>query len=124
MAHWDIARWEPLVRRAAGVVFVFAGLAKFIFYGGELHAFERYGLPAPEAFVVLIGVVELGGGVLLLLDRLTRSTALVLAAVMAAAIGLSGIGRDEVIPSLTLAPILLTAMLYVLWVPFSRRARR
>jgi putative oxidoreductase len=119
-----MARWEPIVRRAAGAVFVFAGIAKFAFYTGELHAFERYGLPAPEAFVVLIGVVELGGGALLLLDRLTRSTALVLAAVMVAAIALSGIGRDEVIPSLTLAPILLGAMLYLLWIPFSRPAPR
>jgi uncharacterized membrane protein YphA (DoxX/SURF4 family) len=117
-----MARWEPIVRWAAGVVFVFAGAFKFAFYSGELHAFERYGLPTPEAFVVLIGVVEIGGGVLLLRDRLTRPTALVLAAVMVAAIALSGVGRTEVIPSLTLAPLLLAAMLYLLWCPLSRRA--
>lgn len=121
MAHSDMTRWQPLVRRAAGVVFVFAGLAKFVFYSGELHAFERYELPAPGAFVVLIGLLELGGGVLLLLDRLTRSTALVLAGVMVGAIALSGIGQGEVIPSLTLAPALLAAMLYLLWSRSSRQ---
>jgi putative oxidoreductase len=110
-----MARWEPIVRWTTGVVFVIAGIAKFAFHTGELHAFERYGLPAPAAFVALIGVVEIAGGVLLLLGLLTRWTALVLASVMVGAIVLSGIGQGEVIPSLTLAPALLAAMLFLLW---------
>lgn len=110
-----MARWVPIVRWTAGAVFVIAGIAKFAFHTGELHAFERYGLPAPEAFVALIGIVEIGGGVLLLFGLLTRSTAVVLAGVMIGAIALSGIGQGEAIPSLTLAPALLAAMLFLLW---------
>jgi uncharacterized membrane protein YphA (DoxX/SURF4 family) len=103
------------VRLTAGLIFVAAGIAKFAFNAGEVRAFDRYGLPAPHAFVVLIGIVETLGGALLIAGVLTRPTAVVLAAVMVGAIALSGIGQGEVLPSLTLAPVLLAAMLFLLW---------
>lgn len=99
-----------------------AGLVKFVFYGWELDAFRRFGLPYPEAMVVLAGVIEVGGGVLLLMRRLVVPTALVLAVTMAIATVVSGFVAGDVIPSLTLAPALLAAMLYLLWV--SRRSAR
>jgi uncharacterized membrane protein YphA (DoxX/SURF4 family) len=111
-----MAQWTSTVRWLSGLIFVFAGIAKFAFHVGEVHAFTRYGLPSPSAFVDLIGVVEIVGGALLMLDRLVRPTALVLAVVMVAAIFLSGFGHGEVVPSLTLAPLLLAAMLFLLWV--------
>jgi uncharacterized membrane protein YphA (DoxX/SURF4 family) len=98
----------------SGAIFVIAGLAKFVLDGGELDAFRRFGLPAPEAFVVAAGVIEVGGGVLLLLRRHVVAAATVLAATMAVAVVVSGFGAGDVIPSLTLAPALLAAMLFLL----------
>jgi uncharacterized membrane protein YphA (DoxX/SURF4 family) len=100
--------------RVTGAIFVIAGLAKFVFYGWELDAFRRFGLPAPEAFVVVAGVVETVGGALLLARRYVAPTAAVLAVTMAVAVGVSGFGAGDVIPSLTLAPALLVAMLVLL----------
>jgi putative oxidoreductase len=75
---------------------------------------ETYGLPAPEAFVLAIGVLELVGGLLLIAGFLTRAAALALAGDMIGAIVVSGIAQGEVI-SLTLAPAQLVAMLALLW---------
>src|SRR3954471_23286887 len=35
-----------------GIAFVIAGLPKFLAFGWELDAFRRFGLPAPEAWVI------------------------------------------------------------------------
>jgi putative oxidoreductase len=107
-------RWTSPVRLLAGLAFVIAGIPKFAANAWEVRAFDSFGLPWPHAFVILIGVVEIAGGVLLLCDRLTRPTALLLAAVMVGAIVFSGIGHGDVIPSLTVAPLLLAAMLFLL----------
>jgi len=103
-----------LVRVVAGVVFVVFGLGKFVNHGAELDAFRGYGLPLPELAVVVIGLVELIGGALLVAGRLVRPAALVLAGDMVGAIVVSGIAKGEVVPSLTVAPALLVAMLYLL----------
>jgi uncharacterized membrane protein YphA (DoxX/SURF4 family) len=102
------------VAQISGAVFVVAGLVKFVAYGWELDAFRRFGLPAPEAFVVLAGVLETLGGALLLAQRAVVPSAVVLAGTMAVAVVVSGFGAGDVIPSLTLAPALLLAMLFVL----------
>jgi len=109
------ARWAPPVRWASGAVFVLFGVGKFVDHGREVESFESYGLPAPDAFVYLVGVLEIGGGLLLLAGLATRLVALALAANMAGAIAVSGIGEGEVLPSLTLAPALLLAMLFLIW---------
>lgn len=109
------AGWAPAVRWASGAAFVLFGIGKFADHAHEVDSFESYGLPAPDAFVYLVGGLELAGGALLLAGLLTRLAALALAANMVAAIALSGVGEGEVLPSLTLAPALLIAMLYLLW---------
>jgi uncharacterized membrane protein YphA (DoxX/SURF4 family) len=96
-----------------GVIFVFAGLVKFVFHGWELHAFRTFGLPWPSGLEILAGVVETVGGVLLALRVLVAPVALILAATMVVAIGASGIGHRDVIPSLTLAPALLLATIFL-----------
>jgi uncharacterized membrane protein YphA (DoxX/SURF4 family) len=106
--------WTSPVRLLSGLAFVIAGIPKFAANAWETRAFDSFGLPWPDALVILIGVVEIAGGVLLLCDRLTRPTALVLAAVMVGAIVFSGIGHGDVVPSLTVAPLLLAAMLFLL----------
>jgi putative oxidoreductase len=102
-----------LVRLAAGVVFVAFGIGKFGAHAEEVEAFERYGLPQADAFVYLIGALEVGGGLLLVAGLATRLVALALAGDMVGAIAVSGIGEGEVVPSLTLAPLLLVAMAYL-----------
>ena len=97
-----------------GVIFVFAGLVKFVFHGWELNAFRSFGLPWPSALELFAGVLETIGGVLLVLRLLVVPVALMLAVTMAVAIGASGIGHGDVIPSLTLAPALLLALIFLL----------
>ena len=58
--------------------------------------------------------VELGGGLALVAGRWVTGAALLLAATMAVAFVSSGVLQGDVIPSLTLAPALLVACLYLL----------
>ncbi len=111
-----IGRYRPAARVAAisGVIFVFAGLVKFVFHHWELDAFRSFGLPWPSALEILAGGLEVVGGVLLVLRRWVVPAAGLLAATMIVAIAASGIGHGDVIPSLTLAPALLIAMIYLL----------
>lgn len=103
-----------ILRLLSGGVFVAFGLGKFVNHASELASFKAYGLPAPEAFVVVIGLIELAGGVLVAAGVLTRPAALVLAGDMIGAIVVSGIAKGELI-SLTLAPAELVVMLVLLW---------
>jgi putative oxidoreductase len=103
-----------VLRLLAGGVFVVFGIGKFVNHASELASFKSYGLPAPEAFVVIVGVIELIGGALLIAGVLTRPAALVLAGNMVGAIIVSGIAKGELV-SLTLAPAELAAMLVLLW---------
>jgi uncharacterized membrane protein YphA (DoxX/SURF4 family) len=123
LARGVIAGPDALIRRdrrasrvaiLAGVIFFFAGLVKFVFHHWELHAFESFGLPWPSALEILAGVLETAGGVALVARRWVVPTAALLAVTMVVAIVSSGIGHGDVIPSLTLAPMLLAAMLYLL----------
>ena len=108
-------RWERPVRWLSGAIFVVFGIGKFSQHGHEVDSFESYGLPAPDAFVYLVGTLEVVGGLLLIAGLLTRLVALLLAGNMVGAIVVSGIGEGEVVPSLTLAPLLLAAMLFLVW---------
>jgi putative oxidoreductase len=102
-----------VLRLLSGGVFVVFGIGKFVNHGSELASFKTYGLPAPEAFVVVIGLIEVVGGVLLITGVMTRPAAVVLAGDMIGAILVSGIAKSELI-SLTLAPAELMAMLVFL----------
>ena len=104
-----------VLRLLSGGVFVVFGIGKFVNHASELASFKTYGLPAPEAFVVMIGLIELVGGLLVMTGILTRLAALVLAADMIGAILVSGIAKGELI-SLTIAPAELVAMVVLLWI--------
>ena len=101
-------------RIAAGLVFLGFGIAKFANHSVEVDSFETYGLPAPDAFVYVIGTIEVIGGLMLIAGAGTRLAALVLAGDMVGAIAVSGIKEGEPV-SLTLAPLLLAVMIVVLW---------
>jgi putative oxidoreductase len=102
-----------LARAAAAAIYVAFGVGKFTAHGSEAASFKDYGLPEPDAFVYAIGVLEIAGGLLLLAGLLTRLAATALAGDMVGAIAVSGIGQGETI-SLTLAPALLVAMLFLI----------
>jgi putative oxidoreductase len=103
-----------VLRVAAGAILIGFGQSKFAHHAKEVQAFDRYGLPAPEAFTYAIGTIELVGGLLLVLGLLTRLVALGLAGNMVGAIATGG-RVDGGFVNLGLAPILLVVMLYLLW---------
>jgi putative oxidoreductase len=103
-----------LLRGASAIVFIVFGVGKFVNYAGESASFRGYGLPAAGAFTLVIGLVEVLGGIALiagLTSRLANRLAVAaLAGDMVGAIVISGILHGEKI-SLTLAPALLVSML-------------
>jgi uncharacterized membrane protein YphA (DoxX/SURF4 family) len=105
--------WPVGVRCAAAIVFLIFGVSKFVNHAAELASFGHYPLPAPGTLVYAVGVVEICGGLLLAIGLLTRLTALALAADMLGAIIVSGLARWELV-SLTLAPLLLAAMIILI----------
>ncbi len=109
-----MTRRDQRVAIVTGVIFVIAGLPKFVAFGWERDAFVSFDLPFPELLVVLAGIFEIGGGLLLIARRLLAPAALVLAGTMAVAFVASGLGHGDVLPSLTLAPALLAATVYLL----------
>jgi len=111
--------WASVVARVVGVIFLVAGAAKFAAYGSELESFRGFGLPLAPVWVVAAGVIELVTGSLLLGRRAVVPAALLLVVTMAVAIAVSGIAHGDVVPSLTLAPALVVALLFVV-----RRALR
>jgi uncharacterized membrane protein YphA (DoxX/SURF4 family) len=107
-----------------GLIFFFAGLVKFAFHHWELHAFRSFGLPLASVMEIVAGVVETIGGALLVARRGVVPVTVVLAVTMVVAIGASGIGHGDVIPSLTLAPALLLAVIYLFVVAMPPRVTR
>jgi len=60
------------------------------------------------------GVIEIAGGLLLLRRSAVVPSATLLAITMVIAIAVSGIAHGDIVPSLTIAPVLLAGLLYVL----------
>jgi uncharacterized membrane protein YphA (DoxX/SURF4 family) len=103
-----------LVARIVGVAFVVAGSVKFAAYGWELDNFRRFGLPIASAWVVAAGIIEVVGGVLLVRRQAIVPAVALLVITMVIAIAVSGIAQGDVVPSLTVAPILLAGLLFLL----------
>jgi putative oxidoreductase len=115
-AETPAAAWLPAVavRLAAGGIFIGFGLSKFTHHAKEARSFARYGLPDPDVFAYATGTLELTLGIALLLGLVTRLTALGLAGNMVGAIATGG-RVDGGFVNLVLAPILLIAMLFLVW---------
>ena len=62
-----------LVRIAVGGVFLSEGIQKFLFSGAlGVGRFVKIGIPAPQVMAPFVGVVEILGGLLLLVGLLAR----------------------------------------------------
>jgi uncharacterized membrane protein YphA (DoxX/SURF4 family) len=111
VSRQPVTTWVAIL---AGGTFIVAGLVKFVFHHWELHAFRSFGLPWPSALEIFAGALEMVAGLLLALRRAVVPAATLLGVTMIIAIISSGIGHGDVIPSLTLAPVLLLATLFLL----------
>ncbi|MGB1676113.1 MAG: DoxX family protein [Miltoncostaeaceae bacterium] len=103
-----------VLRVAAGLLFITTGVGKFVTFQAEVDHFADFGIPAPTAAVLLAGIVEIVGGVLLALGLLVRPAALALAVTMALAIGTAGRVQGGAF-HLGVAPALLVLMLVLVW---------
>ncbi len=104
-----------VIRVVSGGIFLVFGIYKFTNHAKETASFDSYGLPSPSLFASAIGVVEVVGGLLLLVGLLTRPAGLMLAGDMAGAIATAGPVEGGAI-NLGLAPALLVAMLALAWI--------
>ncbi len=124
--RFRIENWSVAVRWTAGIVFVGFGAGKYVNHASELASFRGYSLPAPAVAVYVIGAIEVIGGLLLAGGVRVRAAAVVLAGDMVGAIVFSGLAPGEYI-SLTLAPVLLLAMIFLIgvgrWQPVADRHR-
>jgi uncharacterized membrane protein YphA (DoxX/SURF4 family) len=77
-------------RSLIAVIFVASGAVKLLMYSEQVEMFIEWGVPFPEAFVPLVGVVEVAAGVAVLLGFLGRTAATVLAVVMVGAVVTAG----------------------------------
>jgi putative oxidoreductase len=75
---------------ALGIVFLAAGAGKLIDHQQAVADFTRWGLPAPGALTVAVGIFELCAAALLMAGVATRRVALALALEMAAAFAIAG----------------------------------
>lgn len=84
----DWTRYSPLLLRAAiGIIFMAHGYPKLFTRTAEIAGFfAKAGIPFPLFTVLLVGVIELGGGLALLAGLWTRAAASLLALVMLGAI--------------------------------------
>lgn len=86
MSDIDLPPWSPDVLRYVVVGLVAPpALGKFLTYGTSVTLFRTLGIPAPETMVLVVGVLELGAVVLLLLDAHRGLAALLLGPVMGVA---------------------------------------
>jgi putative oxidoreductase len=68
-----VYRYGPLVGRLLiAAIFVFSGFGKITGFEGTVGYIASKGLPLPQAGAVLAIIVELGGGILLILGWKTR----------------------------------------------------
>jgi len=75
-----------LLRLMAGSVFLWEGILKFVYANQGVGRFTKLGMPVPALTADFVGVLEIAGGVLLLLGLATRLIAIPLMIEMVVAI--------------------------------------
>ena len=109
------AAWVPtVVRVVTGLFFVSASTGKFFDYSKEVDDFRRFEVPWPEVAVPAVGVLELVGGVLLVVGFLVRPAAFLLALNMIGALATAGRVEGGSF-HLVYGPALLVLMIFLCW---------
>lgn len=107
--------WVPtIVRVVTGAFFVSTSTGKFFDYSKEVDDFRGFDVPWPDVAVPVVGVVELVGGLLLIIGLLMRPAALALAGDMVGALATAGRVEGGSF-HLVFPPILLVAMVFLVW---------
>jgi putative oxidoreductase len=109
-----IAYLPTVVALATGLIFVSFGVGHFARHAAEVNDFRRYEVPFASSAVWAVGVVELGGGVALLVGLFVRPAAAALAGDMAGVIATAGRVEGGWL-NLGVAPLLLAGMVFLLW---------
>lgn len=71
-----------LMRLMLGIVFIYHGWPKLVAAANFTGFFGMIGIPAPEIMVPLVGAIEVGGGLLLILGFFTNIASWLLAVTM------------------------------------------
>src|SRR3954452_11258277 len=79
------------VRLVAGGFLIGVGIGKFADHASEVADFRHYGVPVPDLAVPLAGVIEVAGGLCVVVGLLTRPAAAVVAVNLLVALLTAGI---------------------------------
>ena len=99
-----------VVRLVTGVFLVGVGIGKFTDRASEIADFRHYGVPLPDVAVSLAGVVEIAGGVCVIVGFLVRPAAAVVALNLLVALLTAGI-TDGGTFHLVVGPLVMVAMI-------------
>jgi len=97
------------VRVVAGGFLVAVGIGKFADHASEVADFRHYGVPLPDLAVPLAGVIEVVGGVCVVLGLLIRPAAAIVAVNLLVALLTAGV-TDGGTFHLVIGPLVMLAM--------------
>jgi putative oxidoreductase len=97
------------VRLVAGAFLVGVGIGKFTDHAGELADFRHYGVPLPGLAVPLTGVIEVVGGLCVIVGYLVRPVAALVALNLLGALLTAGV-TDGGTFHLVVGPCVMVAM--------------
>jgi len=97
------------LRLAAGLFLIGVGIGKFADRASEVADFRHYGVPLPDVAVPLAGVIEVVGGVCVVLGLLIRPAAAIVAVNLLVALLTAGL-TDGGTFHLVVGPALMVAM--------------
>ena len=97
------------VRLAAGLFLIGVGIGKFADRASEVADFRHYGVPLPDVAVPVAGVIEVVGGVCVVLGLLIRPAAAIVAVNLLVALLTAGL-TDGGTFHLVVGPALMVAM--------------
>jgi putative oxidoreductase len=114
-AHGVVASVVVLaLRLAAGIFLVGVGIGKFADRASEVSDFRHYGVPLPDLAVPLAGVIEIAGGVCVVVGLLIRPAAAVVALNLLVALLTAGV-TDGGTFHLVVGPTVMVGMVVLVW---------
>lgn len=96
-----------LLRIGVGLIFIFAGWSKITGIEGTQQFFGNIGIPMAGIMAWVVAIVELVGGLMVLIGFRIQIPALLLAIIMLVAIITTKLGNDNLFQSMRLELILL-----------------